>query len=345
MMSSKIISFNFFRTVTISALSGFLLFGCATSTQQGSARSNNSSCTVNFYNDPHQSLCGWYYNGFGVFGSSCDSKIIQELERQGRSVFPRTSCGQIKPSPAVSECRRKYANSSTQAMCDVYHFNRDLGCDGSIREIFRERNLELHPRASCGGQTQSNAPAQASVCRRTVANETTASLCTLYWDNRDTACDPQLRTELIRRIGSTGNDKNSCVQLDLTSTLQACTGFSLGQLTRAQPLQLCSASSGKNDCSRLADALLLGRGLKSSQPCGEVSQDECSSLVRSLSGRADGVSEACRIKNDKNQLLGVKCRRSINGFLLGKQVSPGNASTSCGQPVKANDLAAFRVGQ
>jgi hypothetical protein len=344
-MISKILSAKVVRVVSTTVLSGLLLLGCSSKPQQTSQRTSYSSCTVNFFNDPPQSLCRWYYDGFGSFGSSCDSRISAELERQGRSVFPRTSCGQIKTSPAASECRRKYANSSTQAMCDVYHFNRDLGCDGSIREIFRERNLELHPRASCGGQTQSNAPAQSSVCRRSVANETTTSLCTLYWDNRDTACDPQMRTELIRRIGSTGNDKNSCMRLDSTSTLQACTGFSLGQLTRAQPLQLCAASSGKNDCSRLADTLLLGRGLKVSQPCGEVSQDECSSLVRSLSVRADGVSEACRIKNDKNQLLGVKCRRSLNGFLLGKQVSPGNASTSCGQPVKANDLAAFRVGQ
>jgi hypothetical protein len=341
-MSSKIISFNFFRAMTIVALCGFLLFGCAISPQQGSTRPNNSSCTVNFYNDPHQSLCGWYYNGFGSFGSSCDSKIIQELERQGRSVFPRTSCGQFKHSQVATECRRKYANSSTQAMCDVYHWNRDLSCDASIREIFRERNLDLHPPASCGGRSQSNAPTQSSGCSRTVANETTTSLCTLYWENRDTACDPQMRTELIRRIGSTGSNKNSCIQFGATSTLQACTGFTLGQLTRADPLQLCTAASGKNDCSRLAEIILLGRGLKVSQSCGDVSQDECSSLVRSLALRTDGVSEACRIKNDRTQLAGVKCRRSLNGYLLGKQVSPGNASIACGQPVSSTDLSAFR---
>jgi hypothetical protein len=342
MMITDVFSIKRFRPAFTLALSGLLFLGCASAPQQPNPQ---ASCTVNFFNHSPQSLCTWFHDGFGSFGRSCGSRISAELERQGRTVFPRASCGQLKIANSASDCRMKYANSSTQIMCDAYHGNRDLVCDSSIRDIFRERNLNLHPRQVCGTQMQSAAGSTAPVCRRGVANESTTRLCTLYWENQDTACDSQMRSEIIRRTGSIGTNKDSCIQREISSSIQACSGHTLGQLTNAPPLQLCSISAGKSDCSRIAEALLVGRGLKASQSCGEASQDECSSLVRSLAMRHDGTTEACRIRNDKTQLIGVKCRRSLNGFLLEKQVSPGSASNSCGQPIKAGDLTPFRANR
>lgn len=332
------------KRVLIPVILVFGLFGCSSSPQQSGSR-QPTSCNINFYNDPAQSLCRWYYDGFGSYGTACDPKIIAELERQGRSVFPRSSCGQPKQTATSMECKRKYSSTSTQTLCDVYHSNRDLPCDPSIRDIFNERRQNLIPRSSCGTPTQSAGAAQSSVCRRSVTGESTANLCTLYWDNLDFPCDALVREEIIRRNGTIGSGKNSCIQFQAASNVQACTGHTIGKLNSISQQEMCTLAASKTDCSRVAEALLIGKGLKSKQGCGGVAQDECSSLVRTLASRTDGVTEACRIKSDKNQLIGVKCRRSINGFLLGKQVSPGNSSAACGQPVRPDDLAAFRSSQ
>jgi hypothetical protein len=335
------LSIRRFFALTISI---FALTSCS-STQQSQTRPAPSSCTIEFYNDSHQALCRWYYDGLASFGNRCNQKIINELDRQGRQVFPRASCGQPKPSSIASECKRKYQYSSPQTMCDVYHFNRDLTCDSTIRDIFTEKNLALTPRSSCGAAVTPISSPQSSTCRRSVTGETTARLCTLYWDNLDVACDSTVRQEIIRRTGSIGTNKSACIQIDNAPRVQACTGYTIGQLNLSSNQQLCTLASGKTDCRRLAEALMIGKGLKSKQACGETSQDECSALVRSLAARSDGVAEACRVKNDKNQILGVKCRRSLNGFLLGRQVSPGNSAAACGQPIRADDLAAFRTNQ
>lgn len=329
------------RVAVVPIFIAFGLLGCST-TPQPTVPRQASTCNISFYNDPHQSLCRWYYDGFGALGTACDPKIVAELERQGRSVFPRSSCGQPKQTATSMECKRKYSNTSPQTLCDVYHSTRDFPCDQSIREIFSERKQNIFPRSACGTPISSAGAAQPSVCRRSVTAESTASLCTMYWDNLDIPCDAIVRQEIIRRNGTIGAGKDACIQSQPTSNVQACSGYTIGQLNSVSQQRMCTLAASTTDCSRIAEALLIGKGLKSRQGCGEASQDECSSLVRTLNSRVDGITEACRLKNDKNQLIGVKCRRSINGFLLGKQLSPGNSSAACGQPVRADDLAAFR---
>jgi hypothetical protein len=331
---------------------GFIfLQSCATQTTQTPPAL--SSCSLSFNSNSPSQICGWYW---GNTFPQCDSVMSAELSRRNLNLSPPSACGTSKSpvppaAPSTQACSFTFQGNSATQICDWYWKDAYKQCDPVMLAELNRRNLNISPQSLCGTPrvVPSTPPPVTSGCTQNYRSAPAADICRTYWGNLNTPCDPAMREELSARslIITPPNDCGKPLGTNATPArpIQATTSCGVNDVIAFsnQPIQqLCSIAQGTGACRGAASIAIQGRGFSAgghSGTCGQPESGRCGQLLARFNAAQNPVVAACSVRTDRTSELGLACRSSINGFLLGRGSSSGLVpGSSCGQPITEREL-------
>ena len=337
-------------SVTIGIL---FISGCASGSNNSHASEPPKSCNYSFDNTPPNAICQLYYsNKLNI----CDRKIMKTMTDRQLQLTPQSMCGLplTERSPASTNCNMNFYSMPAEQVCDSYWNNKDRQCDERMRETFKSRNIQMHPRAVCGIPNSTPNSITSNQCTDDFRKLSSIDICSGFWSNKNTVCDSKMREELQRR-GSNVYPREMCGQsvspkesAPTVSVPRLCSIENIPSFVAKNSNDLCKILYSKDGCSRLAKISLQGRSISignSVASCGGIERNECGALMKRFESSGDKVAAACTLRNDKTSLVGLKCRSEISGFLLNNNRSSGAGAAVCGQPLSSAELELHRKSQ
>lgn len=323
--------------------------GSPIGSSQSQTSTGPSQCTQSFQTESSASICGWYW---GNTKPHCDDQMRKEFTRRGLAINPKESCGRdIRQATPV--CSQSFAQSSTSLICSSYWNNTNPQCDSRMREELNKRNLRITPKSECGmPEIQPSSTAlpmtQARICARDFRSHTPATICSLYWGNENTECDPQMSAELERRRLKVAPLSECGKPLSLTTGAPpdaspggVCSVDNVRSFASQPTTKLCQIATSRGPCQQIARTALSGHGLTTgdaSLACGRPESKQCEAVLTKVRNSANPVNAACAIRNDKASVEGLRCRAVLAGFLLREGRGSGAAGSTCGSPITTRDL-------
>lgn len=260
-----------------------------------------------------------------------------------------------KTSNDTKSCYANFTENSPGTICGWYWENFLPECDSRMRDEMTRRRLVIHPRSECGNiisssptpsKRLSNTSDGSNQCTIDASNLSTTSICNAFWENLSVPCDPKFKAELEKR-GVSIYRKADCgkplaarpAQIDERAL--TCDATSIINFSTQSIKNLCQTVHAGGDCKNVARQVLNGQLIaigRNDAACGRSEAGNCSAIIQNIKNSNNPVSAACSIRNDKTSVEGLRCRSTVNGYLLSQGKSSGILGGQCGRAIQDSEI-------